>query len=335
MREVRVREFGGPEVLEVAEAPDPSPAPGEVLVDVAAADVMYLDTLVRRGWGGDFFPVRPPYVPGNGMGGRVAAVGAGVDAAWVGAGVVAETGPADPETGVSTAPTGGSAERVAVAAHRLVPVPAGVEVRDAVAVLHDGPTALRLAEAGAVRPGAWVLVAAAAGGGGSLLVQLVRAAGGRVIGAARGERKLELVRGLGAEAVVDYSAPDWADRVRALTGGRGADVVYDGASGAIGRTAFELTAPGGRFVTYGTTDGEFAPVDPEDAARRGVELTTLFGLLDMTGPRKRDSVAQVLELVAKGELRPVIGQTFRFAEAAAAHAAFESRSTVAKTLLVP
>jgi NADPH2:quinone reductase len=155
----------------------------------------------------------PPYVPGNGVSGRVISTGTGVDPSWAGRTVVAHTG----ESGGS----GGYAEQVAVSVEDVIPVPDGLGLPEAAALLHDGVTALGLLERVGVKPGEWVLVTAAAGGMGVLLVQLARAAGGRVIGAARGARKLRVVREVGAEAVVDYSEAGWADRVRELTGDRG------------------------------------------------------------------------------------------------------------------
>ena len=333
MRAVVVDEFGGPEVLVAREVPDPVAGPGQVLVDVAAANVMFLDTLVRRGWGTDFFDVAPPYVPGSGIVGRVAAVGAGVEASWIGATVMADTGTSDPESGLTQAPTGGYAAKAVVGADELVPVPDGVDPTTALAVLHDGPTALQLAEAARIERGAWVLVAAATGGAGSLVVQLARAAGARVVGAARGAAKLALARELGALETVDYSEPDWVAKAVALTGG-GAAAVLDGAGGALGAAAFGAVADGGRFVSYGTSDGEFTQVPEGEAERRGVSVTGLFDLPPLPPADKRAATARALELVADGTIRPHVGATFPLERAAEAHAGLEGRTTLGKSLLV-
>ena len=122
-----------------------------------------------------------------------------------------------------------------------------------------------------IRPDAWVLVTAASGGAGSLLVQLARAAGARVVAAARGEHKLELARERGADVTVDYSEPGWPQRVLDATGGAGADVTFDGGGGPFGDEAFEATAEGGRFVTYGTSNG-LTEIDPDLATRRRVSV---------------------------------------------------------------
>ncbi len=248
MRVVQAMAFGGPEVLVSSEAPDPVAGPGQVVVGVSVAPVLFVDTQIRRGWGGEWFTVKPPYVPGFGVAGQVISVGQGVDPAWVGRHVV-----------TNTHDGGGYAERAVAPAEGLIPMPDGLGLREAAALLHDGTTALGLVEGARIRRGEWVLVVAAAGGLGILLVQLAHAAGARVVGAARGKRKLDLARELGADAVVDYSEPGWPERVREATGGSGPDVVFDGVGGEIGRAAFEVAARGGRFSAHGAPSGAFAP----------------------------------------------------------------------------
>jgi NADPH2:quinone reductase len=326
MRVVQVTRFGGPEVLVTVQAPDPAPGPGQVVVRATAADVLSVDIMIRYGQGVDFFAIRPPYVPGNGVAGRVVSVGDGVDPGWVDREVAVHTG----ESGGS----GGYAEQAVVAVEDLIPVPAGVDVRDAAALLHDGVTALGLMERVGVKAGDWVLVTAAAGGMGLLLVQLARAAGGRVVAAARGTRKLDTVRDAGADATVDYSEAGWAERVRELTAGRGVDVVFDGAGGRLGAGAFEIAAAGGRFSEHGMSDGGFAGIDRAEAARRGV---TVHGIdqASLTPADFRRLAAQALSTAAVGRLRPFIGQTFPLERAADAHAAMEGRTAVGKTLLLP
>ncbi|MFE0151027.1 zinc-binding dehydrogenase [Nonomuraea sp. NPDC059007] len=319
MRAIHVREFGGPEVLTPVEVPDPVPGAGELVVDLAVADVIYLDTLLRAGWGADYFPRDLPYVPGGGGAGVVSAVGAGVDPSWVGRRVVARS---------ST----GYAERIVAAAGEVVEIPDGLGFREAAAVLHDGVTALLLARDGAIVKGEWVLVTAAAGGAGSLLVQLARDAGARVAAAARGEKKLDLARELGAEVVVDYSAEDWRQRVRAATGG--VDLVFDGVGGALGLAAFETAAEGGRFITYGTSGGEFTTIDPDLAERRRVRVHNALEAGPPEQDEVRDVLAQALDLAAKGVITPRIGATFPLERAADAHASLAERATVGKSLLL-
>ncbi|WP_345457165.1 zinc-binding dehydrogenase [Actinoallomurus oryzae] len=326
MRVIQVERFGGPEVLVPADVPDPVAGPGQAVVRVAAADVGFVETQIRSGAMGEYFSVVLPYVPGHGVTGEVAGVGDGVDRGWVGRRVAAYTG----ERGGR----GGYAERAVVEAAALVPVPDGLELRDAAALLHDGVTALHLLDVVGVRAGEWALVTAAGGGMGLLLVQLAHAAGARVIGAARGRRKLDLVDDQGADVVVDYSEPGWTDRVREATGGAGADVVFDGAGGAIGRAAFEVTARGGRFSAHGAPSGGFAVLDPAEAEKRDVTVSGI-GDLQLSPEEMRQVLARALAGAAEGRMRPVIGQTFALERAADAHAAIETRDVVGRTLLLP
>lgn len=320
MRAIEAVAFGGPEVLEVRQFPAAVAGAGEVVIDVAVAPVLFLDTQIRAGLGRDWFPARPPYVPGAGVAGTVGSAGAGVEPAWVGRRVVADT------------PAGGYLEQAVVPVGRLVPVPDGVDLADGAALLHDGRTALALVEATVPRAGEWVLVTGAAGGLGILLVQLAHQAGARVIGAARGEKKLALVAENGADAVVDYSQPDWAGQAVRITGGTGPSLVLDGIGGDIGRAAFDVTADGGRFSAHGTPGGGFAPVNPSDASERGIEVLGIDRVqLEPAEATRLTGLA--LTEAASGRIKPVIGQTFSLKSAADAHRAIESRAVVGKTLL--
>jgi NADPH:quinone reductase len=318
---VEAARFGGPRVLAARPAPDPVAGPGQVVVRTSAADVLFVDTAIRAGRAADFFPVRPPYVPGNGIAGRVISLGDGVGPGWLGRAVVAHTG--------GPGGSGGYAEQAVVAVPELIPVPDGLGLPEAAALLHDGSTAFGLLAQTGVQPGERVLVTAAAGGMGVLLVQLARAAGGQVIGAARGERKLAAVRDAGGQAV-DYSEAGWTGRVLELTAGQGADVVFDGAGGELGAASFGIIARGGRFSGHGMSDGGFARLDPAEVRRRGV---TVNGIGAYVPEVFRQRAAAALAAAAAGRLRPLIGQEYQLARAADAHAALESRTAVAKTLL--
>ncbi|MEV0698150.1 zinc-binding dehydrogenase [Saccharopolyspora sp. NPDC050389] len=320
MRVVQVTEFGGPEVLTVVEAADPVPGAGQVAVRASAVDVLFLDTQLREGWGQEYFATNPPYVPGNGVAGVVVSAGDGVDPSWLWREVVA-----------STANGGTYAELAVVDETELLPVPDGLDPREAVALLHDGTTAMFLAEHARIEPGERVLVTGAAGGAASVLVQLARAAGAQVVGAARGETKLNLVRELGGEPV-DYATPDWAEQVRKLTGG--VDVVFDGVGGRLGRAAFEVANAGARVYTYGAASGGFAEIHPAEAQLRNV---TVVGLLDVqpTPEEKKPVTGRALAEAAAGRIKPTIGQTFPLERAADAHTAIAARTTPGRTLLLP
>jgi NADPH2:quinone reductase len=319
MHLVMVREFGGPEVLEVIDRPAPAPRASEALVEVAYAPALFLDTQMRAGLAREWFDTRPPYVPGAGVAGTVAAVGDGVDAGWIGRHVVADT-------------RGGYAEQVLVDADALIAVPDGLGLDEAAALMHDGRTALKLSDTTHPQPGEWVLVLGAVGGLGVLLVQLARAAGAHVIGAVGDHpRKLALVEELGATAV-NYGRADWAETVRTLTDGAGTDVILDGIGGQLGTAAFELAAPGARFCAYGTPGGGFADIDRDQAAAREVTLTGIEQV-QLDPEESNRLVERAMAKAVAGSLRPLIGQRFALDHAGDAHRAIESRGVIGKTLL--
>jgi NADPH2:quinone reductase len=321
MRAIQVSSFGGPEVLTPTDLPDPAPGPGQVVVGLAAADVIFLDTLLRGGWGRDFFPMPMPYVPGHGGAGTVLRTGAGVDPGWTGRRVLARI------------PYGGYAEQAVADLDRVVPVPDDVPFEVAAGLLHDGVTALSLDRLGAPEKDEWVLVTAAAGGAGTLLIQLAADAGARVVAAASTADKRALAGKLGAEVTVDYTRAGWTDEVRAATDG-GVALAYDGAGGALGSSTVDAVADGGRLVTYGTADG-FAAPDPGTLARRGIRL--LQPLLAGPPPDAvvRDLLTEALDLAVGGHLRPVIAATYPLDRVADAHRALAARTVAGKSLLVP
>jgi len=309
VRAVVIREFGPPEVLEPAEAEEVRAGPDDVVIDVEFANITFVETQVRAGR-----PPHPSMLPalpailGNGVGGTVSSTGRRVVASLNG--------------------TGGYAERAASPASRLIDVPDALAMRDAVALLADGRTALALAARADLRGGETVLIEAAGGGVGTLLVQIARNAGARVVALAGHPRKLALARDLGADLTVDYRHDGWDRQVRDATGQ--VDVVFDGVGGEIGLAAFGLLGAGGRFCPFGMASGSFTAVTPEHAAAWRISLRSGVA----ASPEELAALARTaLAEGAAGRLRPVVGQEFELAEAAAAHAAIEARETIGKTLL--
>jgi NADPH:quinone reductase len=325
MRAIEVRSFGPPDVLRVADLADPQPEPEQILVATSACDVLFVDTMIRSGVAAGYFPIEPPYVPGNGVGGEVAMVGGAVDPDWLGRRVVAHTG--------GPGGTGGYAQLAVADLEHTVTVPDEVDLLDATAVLHDGTTALRVLEVCDIRPGEWVLVLGAAGGMGILLVQLLAGRGARVIGAARGQAKQKLIADAGGLAAIDYGEPDWTDAVLGAASGAHPAVVLDGVGGPLGAAAFELIADGGRFSAHGSPSGSFASVDRDEARRRQVRVSTIADLQYGPGERAR-LMKDILEELRQQRIAPLIGQTFQLPEAATAHLLIEARQTIGKTLLL-
>jgi len=301
MRVVMLREFGPARNLLAAEAPDPVPGPDELVIDVEFVNITFVETQIRAGR--PPHPAMAPALPailGNGVGGTIAGTGTRVVS--------------------STGGTGGYAERALVRADWPVPVPDGLPLDQATALLADGRTALALIEAAAVSPGETVLVEAAAGGVGSLLIQLARARGAHVIAAAGGPRKTAVTLDLGAGQAVDYTLGNWTDGIQA-------DVVFDGVGGDVARQAAGTLRAGGRICVYGAASGSYGP------GHEFPGVKSLYGV-PVTAERSRELTAEALAAAAAGRLSPLIGQRFPLARAADAHAAIEARATVGKTLLM-
>lgn len=320
MRAAMVTRFGGPDVFEIVTRPDPAPGPGQVAIAVDVADTLWLETNVRSGAGRDYWPMRPPYVPGGGVAGTVTAVGDGADRALLGRRVAAYTGNEN-----------GYADRVVTGTEWIAVVPDGLDLTVAAAVLHDGITALCLFDVTKVGAADSVAVVGASGGLGVLSVQLAKARADRVVAIARGA-KLDQVRALGPDAVVDSGQADWVDWAAAALPG-GAGVVLDNVGGDLGEAAFALTAPGSRLSAHGTPSGRFAQLDRAAAGRRGVTVTGIEAV-QLTPAERLHYLREALREAAAGTIAPVIGQVFPLAEAGAAHAAIEGRDVFGKTLLV-
>jgi len=322
VRAVVVAEFGGPEMLQVQDLQRPEPGPGQVLVDVAAAGVNYMDVYGRLGrppYAGDL-----PFVPGGEGAGTVAAVGAGVESPAVGDRVA--------WAGV----TGSYAEQVLVPADRAVGVPAGVELQTAAAVLLQGITAHYLCHSTyPIQPGDVAVVHAAAGGVGLLLTQLVKRRGGLVVATTSTPDKAELAQQAGADVVATYDG--FVDAVKEASGGSGAAVVYDG----VGATTFDdgLTClrPRGMMVLYGAASGPVAAFDITRLAGGGSLFLTRPAMGSYVATREEllGRTGELFGWIAAGELDVHIGGTYPLADAAQAHQDLTGRRTTGKLLLLP
>lgn len=319
MRAVVATRPGPADVLTVVELPDPEPEPPQVIVAVEAAATTFIDTQLRSGdgvrpLGADAFPI----VLGNGVGGRVIAIGADVSPDWLSVRVVTSTGG-----------SGGYASRAVAAFADLHRVPDDLDMATAVAVLADGRTALGLARAARIRRGETVVVTAAGGGVGSLLVQLASDAGGTVIALAGDGRKLDHARRQGATIAINYREAGWTDRLDPDL-----DVVFDGVGGDVSAPLATRIRAGGRYLPHGAASGGWGNVDTDDLRARGITMIPLTEIATDQAELYR-LVEEALRRAADGTLRPTIGQTFPLERARDAHAAMEARETLGKTLLIP
>ena len=323
MRAVVVDRTGGPEVLQVQERPDPVPGESDVLVDVEAAGVNFIDVYQREGR----YPMDLPFVAGSEAAGVVREVGAQVRDVQVG----------DRVAWAMVVGSGYTSTAV-VPADRTVPVPDGVSTEQAAAVLLQGMTAHYLCEATfPVQAGQDVVVHAAAGGVGLLLTQMVARKGARVIATVSTEEKEALAREAGAAEVVRYEREDLVESVQRYTGSRGVAVVYDG----VGRDTFSASlaclSPRGMLVLFGASSGAVPPVDPMALAGGGSLFLTRPSLAHYAADRTEllARAGDVLAQVRDGVLDVRIGARYPLEQAAQAHEDLAARRTTGKSLIVP
>jgi NADPH2:quinone reductase len=322
MRAVVVKEHGGPEVLQLSDWPDPSPGPGQLLVNVAAAGVNFMDIYQRTGQP----PYRGglPYVPGGEGAGTVAAVGPEV------------SGVAEGDRVAWAGVPGSYAEQAVVPADRAVPVPDGLDLEVAASAMLQGMTAHYLCHSTyPVAAGDPVVVHAAAGGVGSLLTQIVAMRGGVVIATTSTTAKAVIAQAAGAQYVTSYE--DFTDVVREVTGGRGAAVVYDSVGQATFDASLAALRPRGYMVLYGASSGPVPPLDPQRLNTGGSLFLTRPTLVHYI--MSRDELLQrsgdLFSWIKEGRLTVRIGGRYPLAETARAHEDLAARRTTGKLLLLP
>lgn len=323
MRAVIADGAGEPDVLKLEEFPDPEPGPGEVVLDIAAAGLNRADLLQRRG----FYPPPPGASDILGMecSGTVAAVGEGV------------TGWQQGDQACALLAAGGYAEKVAVPAGQLLPVPDGVSLVDAASLPEVACTVWsNVFMVAGLQRGETLLVHGGAGGIGTFAIQLASTLGARVFTTAGSPEKLELCRQLGAELAIDYHEQDFVAEVKEHTDGRGAEVVLDNMGAKYLARNVEALATEGRLVVIGMQGGIKAELDLSRLLRkRGAIIATSLRARPIAG--KAAICASVAEhvwpLVAQGKVRPRVHATYPLADVVDAHALMESGSHSGKILL--
>lgn len=315
MKAIQVTEFGGPEVLVLRDLPDPEPSDGLVPIEVSAAGINYADTHQTENT--YLAPAELPMVPGAEV------VGTTPDGTRV----------------VALLSGGGYAERALAQPAYMFPVPDGVSDGQALAIVLQGTTAWHILRTSAhMAEGESVVVHAGAGGVGSLAIQLAKRWGaGRVIATASSEEKRALALELGADAAIDGDPDSLKERLEEANGGAKVDMVLEMVGGATFDASLAALAPFGRIVAYGMAGRERPqPIDPPSLMQRsraviGFWLAHCFAQPEMlSGP-----VGELLEMVAAGDLKPVVGGTYPLSEARRAHEDMRARRTTGKLVLDP
>jgi NADPH2:quinone reductase len=322
MKQIQVFKNGGPEELQLVDAPVPQAGPQEALIKIAATGVNFIDVYFRMG----LYKADLPFTPGNEAAGVVEAVGA-------------EVKNVKPGDRVAYAMHRGSyGEYAVVPAHVLVNLPDGVDLNTAAAAMLQGMTAHYLTHSTfPLKQGDKCLVHAAAGGAGRLIVQMAKMLGATVYGTAGSDAKAAIAKQAGADEVIVYTRDDFALEVKKFTGGKGVDVVYD----SVGATTFlkglDLIRPRGMMALFGQSSGPVAPVDPNILNPKGSLFLTRPSLAHhcLTREELQWRAGDVLGWIGSGKLKLLIDKTYPLAEAAQAHRDLEGRKTVGKVLLVP
>jgi len=327
VRAWQVRELGEPrDVLALAEVPDPEPGPGQVLVRVLGAAANFPDVLMCRG----LYQVRPPlpFTPGIELCGEVVAAGAGVTGLSAG----------DRVLGGSALPAGAFGELALMNSGGMLPAPDGLDDAEAAAFFITYQTGwFGLHRRARLAAGETLLVHAAAGGVGSGAVQLGKAAGARVIGVVRGEQKAEVARAMGADVVVDRLSQDFVEVVKEVTGGRGADVIYDPVGGETYARSTKCIAFEGRILVIGFASGEIPSVTLNHALIKNYSIVGLhWGLYQTKEPAAiPECHAELSKLVAEGQIRPLIGERLGLADVADGVQRLADGSTVGRLVFSP
>ena len=325
MRAIVVSELGGPDVLQLSDVNDPKPGPGELLVKVGAVGVNYVDTYQRSG----LYPMQVPFVPGAEGAGHVLAVGEGVTAWKPGDRVAWGDVPAS------------YAEQVIVPADRAVAVPDGVDVETAAAAMLQGLTAHYLTQSTyPIQAGQTALIHACAGGMGLLLTQLVKAAGGKVIGTVSSDEKAKLSAEAGADHVIRYDRftdDALAAEVKRLNGGEGVHVVYDGVGASTFEASLASLRPRGMLVSFGNASGPVPPFPPLRLSGAGSLFLTRPTLVHHIATREdlEWRSGDLFRWIEDGTLTIRVGEKFPLGEAAQAHRDLQARKTTGKLLLIP
>ena len=324
MKAIVCKAWGLPDTLTVEELPAPEAAPGHVVLDVKAAGVNFPDVLIIQGK----YQYKPalPFTPGNEVSGVVRAVGEGVTGYKVGDQVIAFSA------------HGAFAQQLAVPAQALMPMPPGMDFDTAAAItLTYGTSHHAVADRAALKAGETMLVLGAAGGVGLAAIEIGKALGARVIAAASTDEKLAVCKAHGADALINYSKEDLREAVKAATGGKGPDVVYDPVGGEYAEAAFRSIAWRGRYLVVGFANGEIPRLPLNLALLKGASLVGVFwGEFAKREPKANlAGMMQLLGWLAEGKIKPHISARYALADTPQALNDMAARKVTGKVVINP
>lgn len=324
MKAVMCKAWGPPEDLVLEQLPDLVPGPGEVAVEVRAAGVNFPDVLTIQGK----YQVRPelPFTPGNEFAGVVRSVGPGV------------TGFAAGDSVIGFTPSGAFAEQVLAPVEALMPMPPGMDFDTAAAItLTYGTSHHAVVDRAALQPGETMLVLGAAGGVGLAAIEIGKALGARVIAAASSAQKLAVCKAHGADVLINYETEDLRAALKAATGGKGPDVIYDPVGGAYSEPALRSIAWRGRHLVVGFAAGEIPKLPWNLLLLKGASVLGVFwGEFVRREPKANlAAMQQMLGWMAEGKLRPLVSARYPLADTSQALLDMAARKVTGKIVIVP
>ena len=324
MKAVVCNAWGLPDTLVVEDLPDPTPGPGQVALDVMAAGVNFPDVLIIQGK----YQFKPelPFTPGSELSGVVSQVGEGVDNVKVGDKVIAFTA------------QGAFAQQIVVPAQACMPMPPGMDFDTAAAItLTYGTSHHAVVDRAALKAGETMLVLGAAGGVGLAAIEIGKALGARVIAAASSDDKLAVCREHGADTTINYSTEDLREAIKAATGGKGPDVIYDPVGGIYAEPAFRSIGWRGRYLVVGFANGEIPKLPLNLMLLKGASLMGVFwGEFAKREPKANmAAMRQLMDWLAEGKIKPRISGRYALADTAAALNDMAARKVTGKVVILP
>jgi NADPH:quinone reductase len=326
MNQVQFNQYGTPDVLKLIETDIPQPKMGEVLIKIEAIGVNYSDTLRRRN---KYFQATPlSYILGSEAVGKIVSIGEGVSEPYV-----------IGTTVLAILPFGGGySEYVSAIAQYCVPLPPNIDAKTATAIFVQGSTAqLMISQVAQNLKDKTVLINAAAGGVGSILVQLAKLNGAKVIAASSSDDKLNIAKVNGADAIINYSNPNWSEKVKQANDGKGVDIAFEMVGGEVYNETIKSLAQGGHLIVYGCASGVQGNIHPEHFVDENISQSgfNLAFYINTKMPVWQEALGTIIGLIGQGQLKISTPKTFALKDVAEAHRQIEARQTTGKVVLIP